>query len=75
MIELTFSTLFVLYLTITLGIVLGIWIYSHYRTRRMAFFPLERSLFICEFCHFAYLEESVKGVNRCPQCGLLNKKK
>jgi len=73
MIELTFNTLFILYLSITLMTVLGLWIYSHYRMRRRAIYTVEKALFICEYCHFAYVEESAKQLNRCPQCGLFNK--
>ncbi len=73
MIELTFNTLFILYLSLTLATVLGIWIYSHYRMRRRSIFTTEKALFICEYCHFAYLEDSVKQLNRCPQCDLFNK--
>ena len=73
MIELTFNTLFILYLSLTLIVVLGIWIYSHYKVRRRAFFSTERALCICEYCHFAYVEDRNKQLNRCPQCGLFNK--
>ena len=73
MIELTFNTLFTLYLSLTLLTVLGIWIYSHYRMRRRTFFTTERTLCVCEYCHFTYLEESARQLNRCPQCGLFNK--
>lgn len=74
MIELTFNTLFMLYLCLTLAMVLGIWIYSHYRMRHRTFFTSEKTLYICEYCHFAYLEDSVKELNRCPQCNLFNKR-
>ena len=50
MIELTFNTLFLLYLSLTLAIVLGIWIYSHYRTRQRTFFLLRRR---CAFVNIA----------------------
>ena len=73
MIELTFNTLFMLYLSMTLAVILGIWIYSHYRMRKRTIFTTEHSLFICEYCHFAYLEDSIKKINQCPQCGLFNK--
>lgn len=73
MIELTFNTLFIWYLSVTLTMVLGIWIYSHYRLCRRKFFTIEKALFICEYCHFAYVEEQAKQLNRCPQCGLFNK--
>ncbi len=73
MIELTFNTIFMLYLGLTIASVLGIWIYSHYRLRRRIFFFAEKALFICDYCHFAYLENRDKQLNRCPQCGLFNK--
>lgn len=73
MIELTFHTLFILYLSATLATVLGVWIYSHYRMKRRSFFTTEKALFICEYCHFAYVEDSAKPLNRCPQCGFFNK--
>lgn len=73
MIELTFNAIFLLYLSLTLSSVLGIWIYSHYRGKKRKIFTEEKALFICEYCHFAYVEEGVKELNRCPQCGLFNK--
>lgn len=73
MIELTFNTLFILYLSLCVAAILGIWIYSHYRMRNRTFFPVEKSLFVCEYCRFAYVEKSIKKLNRCPQCGLFNK--
>jgi len=73
MIEMTFNTLFLLYLSVTVSMVFGIWIYSHYRTRRRTFFPEEKSLCVCEYCHYAYVEDSIKPLNKCPQCGLFNK--
>jgi uncharacterized paraquat-inducible protein A len=74
MIDLTFTTAFMLYLLTTIILVLGIWLYSHYRLRNRKFLPIEKELFVCEFCHFAYVEQSVKKLNRCPQCNLINKK-
>lgn len=73
MIELPFNTLLALYLFLTLGTVLCIWAYSHYRGRKRVFFTAEKKLTICEYCHFAYLEEDSKGLSRCPRCSLYNK--
>lgn len=73
MIELTFNTVFILYLAMTLTIVLSIWIYSHYRTRRRVFTAPEKVLCVCEYCLFAYVEQSINTLNRCPKCGLYNK--
>lgn len=74
MIELTFATAFTLYLSITLGLVLGTWLYSHYRTKKRTILTYEKELFVCEFCHHPYLEEHVNQLNKCPQCGLYNRK-
>lgn len=73
MIELTYNTLLMLYLSATLTLILGVWIYSHYRTRRRVFFSTEKTLCMCEYCHYAYVEDSAQELNRCPQCGLFNK--
>lgn len=73
MIELTFNAFFIIYLSATMAMILGIWIYSHYRLRKRTFFSTEQALFVCEYCHFAYVEDSIKELNRCPQCGLYNK--
>ena len=74
MIELTFTTAFMLYLGLTLMFVMGIWIYSHFKSKQKTIFTCEKELFICEFCHYAYLEDQIKKLNKCPQCGLFNKK-
>ncbi len=74
MIDLTFTTAFMLYLVATIIIVLGVWLHSHYHSRNRQFLPSEQELFVCEFCHFAYVEQSAKKLNRCPQCNLINEK-
>ncbi len=74
MIELTFNSFFMLYLSLTLAVILSLWLYSHYRKRRQLFFQTEKELQICEYCHFAYLVESTQELNRCPQCSLFNRK-
>ena len=73
MIELTFSTAFMLYLCMTLAAVLGVWIYSHRLDREKKILSCEQELCICEYCHNTYLEDVVSKVNQCPQCGLFNK--
>lgn len=73
MIELTISTAIMLYLSLTLLIVLGFWGFHHYYARKKKIFSFEQALCQCEYCHYAYLEDSIKKVNQCPQCGLFNK--
>lgn len=73
MIELSQGTALLLYLGITLICILGVWIASHYRSRKRCFMPLEKELITCEFCLFAYLDESAKKITRCPKCDSYNK--
>ena len=75
MIELSSSTALMIYLGMTVAILLGLWISSHYCTRRRSVMPLEKELTICEFCHYAYLDAGATTVTRCPRCSNFNKKK
>lgn len=72
MIELNPATALMLYLGLTLVVILGIWITSHYRSRNRCFMPLEKELVVCEFCHFAYLDAGAKKITRCPRCESFN---
>ncbi len=72
MIELTQSTALLLYLGFTLATLLGVWLYSHYKTKSKKVLPLEKQLHICEFCHFAYLDINAKKITQCPQCKSFN---
>lgn len=74
MIELTFNTAFMLYLSFTFLAVMGIWLFSHFRARHKTILTCEKELIICEFCRFAYLEQQHKPLNKCPQCGLFNRR-
>lgn len=74
MIELTSSTAAMLYLCMTLSVLLGLWAYQHYRSRRQKIVIIEQKLAVCEYCHFAYLADLSKNVTQCPQCRCFNKK-
>ena len=73
MIELSANTAIMLYLSLTLAIVLGLWFKHHYRSKRKKIVTTEQELHVCEYCHYAYLEEDIKEVTQCPQCQLFNK--
>lgn len=75
MIELTPTTACTLYLSATLAFILSLWIYHHYQSRHNKLITVAQELFICEYCHFAYLGELGKEVTQCPQCASFNKKK
>ena len=72
MIDLTYNTAFVCYLGFTLACVLGIWFYEHYKAKKRVIMPSEQNLWVCEYCHFAYLGDAAKKMSRCPQCQSLN---
>jgi ribosomal protein L37AE/L43A len=73
MIEVEPNTALVLYLGFALFIILGIWISRHFKVRKKKIFCPEQQLYVCEYCHFAYLSESHKPVTQCPQCQSFNK--
>jgi len=72
MIELSPTTALMVYLGFALAFLLGIWIFSHYKTKRRPILPSEKDLHVCEFCHFAYLDVGAKKITRCPRCESLN---
>lgn len=73
MIELTTTTAAMLYLSLTLSILLGLWSYSHYQKRKQKVEIFSEELLVCEFCHSAYLDEISKKVTQCPECQCFNK--
>lgn len=73
MIELSPNTGFMLYLGATLLLILGIWGYHHYKSRKKTILTSPQELLICEYCHFAYLAESGLKVSKCPRCHSFNK--
>lgn len=72
MIVLAPTTAIMLYLMTTLLMILGIWSWRHYKTRRQKVITIEKELVKCEYCHFAYLDEKAKEVSQCPQCHSFN---
>lgn len=73
MIELSPITALMLYLCATLSVLLGIWIFQHYRMRSKTILSPEKNMQVCEFCHFAYLAENTEKVTRCPRCKSFNR--
>lgn len=73
MIELSPTTAVNLYLALTLTLLLSLWGFHHYSTRRKKIIAEDNELLVCEFCHFAYLAEIGKAVTKCPQCTSFNK--
>ncbi len=72
MIELTPNTALMLYLTVTLVLIFGIWCFQIFYKPKKKFEPMGQELCVCEFCHFVYLNNQVKKINQCPQCNSYN---
>ena len=73
MIEVSPITAMMLYLGLTLSVLLSIWVIQHYRSRRKKIILADQELFVCEYCHFTYLDGRSKKVTKCPQCQAYNK--
>lgn len=71
MIELTPDQAILLYLGFTLSVILGFWLLHHIKRRQVM--TQETKLCTCEYCHFKYLDQQLKSVTQCPQCGSYNK--
>jgi predicted Zn-ribbon and HTH transcriptional regulator len=68
MIEVSWNTALMIYLSITLAPLIILWVLQHNRKRKQKISIEEHRLIRCEYCHFCYLDEKIKGVTRCPQC-------
>lgn len=73
MIELSSTAAFTLYLGLTLGFILSIWVIHHLRGKRKKISLLDQELFVCEYCNCAYLATRGLEVTQCPQCNCYNK--
>lgn len=73
MIELTPDAACMLYLSIAIGTLIGIWLYQHKRSKKKEVLSFETKHFRCEFCKTSYLDDAIKPLTRCPACHSLNK--
>lgn len=73
MIEISESSAFMIYLGLTLGPLLGIWVFQHYSRKHQKIDLSAQRLYVCEYCHFCYLDGQSLPITRCPQCQSYNK--
>jgi uncharacterized paraquat-inducible protein A len=73
MIELSTNAAIMLYLSMTLIPLLGLWVFQHWSARQKKIDVSDQELHVCEYCHFAYLEEIATKITKCPQCHSFNK--
>lgn len=66
------ATLIVIYVTLALGGLLGLWIFSEMRRRRFGPAHSEDRIFRCADCSFVYTDDPDVDRSRCSQCGKLN---
>lgn len=73
MIEITWATAFLLYLTFLLCILFTLWIFSHLAHKRKKLTLSRQEIIICEYCHNTYIADRDRDLSRCPACNSLNK--
>lgn len=73
MIEVTAATAFLLYLAMSLAVLFILWSYRHFRECKKTIISPSEELFLCEYCHFLYMEKSNRSITRCPECHSFNK--
>lgn len=73
MIELSPHALLMVYLSLTSMGILVLWVWHHFKTKKIPRLDQREELFICEYCQFVYMELSDKKVTVCPQCQQYNK--
>ena len=72
MFEISPDAAITIYLLLTLGSILSLWTYQHFRKKRVVYSP-EKKLLTCEYCNHPYIDDCFKQITRCPQCGSYNK--
>ena len=66
------ATLIVIYTTVLLGALIGLWVYSEMRRRRFGPTHSEDRVFRCTKCGFVYTDDADVDRSRCSQCGKMN---
>jgi rubrerythrin len=66
------QVLIAIYVTLLLGALLGLWIYSEMHRRR--FWPTHSSdrIFRCKNCGYVYTDDPDVDRSRCTHCGKMN---
>jgi hypothetical protein len=68
----TIPTLIFAYVTVLLGALCGLGIYSEMRRRRFGPTHTEDRVFRCAKCGFVYTDDADVDRSRCSQCGKMN---
>jgi hypothetical protein len=68
----TSSALIVIYVTMLLAALIGLWAYSEMRRHRFGPAHSADRIFRCAKCGFVYTDDPDVDRSRCSQCGKLN---
>jgi hypothetical protein len=68
----TIQSLIFVYVTLALGGLIGLWIFSEMRRRRFGPTHSEDRIFRCKNCGYVYTDDPDVDRSRCTQCGRLN---
>ncbi len=66
--ELTLTGYFVLPVFLSLGMVVGLWVYYTRRRPEMEKHPGEGKIYRCERCQMVYVERRLYPTLACPRC-------
>ena len=73
MIDLPLGDLFILYLTLVLGLLFAVWIYGDWRRKRRERVN-RRNHLVCNICGVPYEDKSRAPIPPCPECGAPNER-
>ena len=72
MISISAVTAFSLYLSVTMAILFGAWLFYYMRHGQRKIHTTDKRLLVCEYCNYVYLLDRSKSITKCSQCGSLN---
>ncbi|MBU1852476.1 MAG: hypothetical protein KJ957_00340 [Candidatus Omnitrophica bacterium] len=74
MIKIEFSLAIAVYLGLTVGLILLVWIYFEKRKTLESFYSENRFFWQCSICTYVYIDSMHNLISQCPRCGSYNKK-
>ncbi len=54
--------------------ILALWLFDEFRLRKRPFVPSKKEMVVCEICLHKFFCDKDSIINKCPQCGSLNKR-
>ena len=74
MIEMEFSMAIAVYLSLTVGLILLLWMYFDKRNTLDSFYSDDSFFWQCSICMYVYIDSMHNLISQCPRCGSYNKK-